>query len=203
VEEHEEDGEEEVSIEPGNRSSRFWMLWFWVLVLGSWFVDGGGAAAQSKQDLRILSCDGPFAPTMTPETLAAAFGEANVTTEDIGVGEGFFEKGTVLFSKSPQDRLEIHWRNENVQFRPRRIVVHAEKTRWRTANGFTIGTSLRTLERLNRRPFRLSGFAWDGGGGVRNWSGGVLDGQPHEGCLVSATLCKRSILRCPRSMSYI
>ena len=127
MEEHEKDGGEEVSIEPGNRGSRFWVLWFWVQVLGAWFVAGGGAAAQSKQDLRILSCDGPFAPTMTPETLAAAFGEANVSTEDIGVGEGFFEKGTVLFSKSPQDRLEIHWRNENVQPRPRLIVVQAEK----------------------------------------------------------------------------
>ena len=111
---------------------------FWVLVLGSWFVAGAGAVAQSKQDLRILSCDGPFAPTMTPATLAAVFGEANVTTEDIGVGEGFFEKGTVLFSQSPQDRLEIHWRDEHVQHTPRVIVVRAEKSRWKTADGLAI-----------------------------------------------------------------
>jgi hypothetical protein len=42
-------------------------------------------------------------------------------------------------------------------------------TKWRTAEGITIGTPLRELERFNRRPFRLAGFAVDGAGAVVSW----------------------------------
>jgi len=126
---------------------------------------------------------------MTPESrLAAAFGEQNVTAEDVPVGEGFFEKGTVLFSKSPEDRLVIRWRDEKVQHTPRLIVVREGKTRWKTVGGVTIGVSLHKLERLNRRPFRLSGFGWDYGGGVGNWSGGMLERQAQERCRLGVTL---------------
>ena len=168
------------------------MLRFWVPVLGSAVLvlcsTVAGVAGQSQRSARVLSCDGPFAPTMTAESLAAVFGQANVTTEDVHVGEGFFEKGTVLFSKSPEDRLEIHWRDEQVPNTPSFLKVRAERTRWRTAGGLTIGLHLRAVERLNRRPFRLSGFGWDYGGGVQNWSGGMLERVAGEGCQVSARL---------------
>ena len=125
---------------------------------------------------------------MTPQTLAIEFGPQNVTSEDISVGGGFFEKGTVLFPQSPDDRLQIHWRDENVQHTPRLIVVRAAMTRWKTPDGVTLGTSLQMLERLNRRPFRLRGFAWEGSGGVRNWSGGALDRHAEAGCEITVTL---------------
>src|SRR5688500_1318889 len=157
-----------MQIEPRTGGSRFWVLGFWVLVLGS---SSSSVAAQGRRDYRILSCDGPFAPTMTPQTLAAEFGSHNVTSEDIALGEGFFEKGTVLFSQSPQDRVQIHWADVEAQRNPQQIVIRTARTRWKTPDGVSIGTSLQLLERLNRRPFRLSGFAWDGGGGVRSWSG--------------------------------
>jgi len=171
-----------------NRSgSRFWVLRCWVVVLGSGFMCPG-ATAQTHRDDRILSCDGPLGPTMTPDTLADAFGKANVTLENIAVGEGFFEKGTVLFSESPEDRLLILWRNEQVQQGPRMAQTGSRTSRWRTSSGVLVGLDLRALERINRRPFRLSGFRWDNGGGVLSWSGGGLDRQLHQSCELGATL---------------
>jgi hypothetical protein len=73
------------------------------------WVHGSRRWAQSLEQRRILSCDGPFAPALIAETLAATFGPANITSEEIDVGEGASEPGTVLFSKSPLDRLEILW----------------------------------------------------------------------------------------------
>jgi hypothetical protein len=150
VEEYEEASEEEMSINRGLS----------VLCLGLWFcaIDG---AAYAQQNRRIISCDGPFAPETTPAKLAATFGAANVTTENIHVGEGDFEEGTVLFAKSPTDRLDILWTGGVTNGRPRHIVVRGEKSRWRTAGGLMLGASLHAVERLNRRPFRLLGFGWD------------------------------------------
>jgi len=175
-----------MSLEPGTGGSRFWVLGFWVLVLGSWFTGGEGAGAQSGEARRIISCEGPFAPTTTPEVLMAAFGAANVTTEDVHVGEGHFEEGTVLFSKSADERLEILWTGGITHGRPRDLFIRGEKSRWRTAGGLTLGASLHAVESLNRRPFRLLGFGWDYGGTTMRWSGGRLAEQADGPCRIRA-----------------
>ena len=162
------------------------MLGFWVLVLGSWFVGAERIGAQSGEARRVISCEGPFAPTTTPEVVAAAFGAANVTIDNIHVGEGHFEEGTVLFAKSADERLEILWTGGITHGRPRLIVVRGEKSLWRTARGLTLGTTLQAVERLNRRPFRLLGFGWDYGGTTMHWSGGRLAEQPDEPCRIRA-----------------
>jgi hypothetical protein len=185
VAEYEEVAEEEVSIEPRTGGSSFWVLGLWVLVLGSGLIRAE-TAAQSRRDYRILSCDGPFSPKMTPDTLRATFGAANVTTDDIQIGEGDVEKGTVLFPTSAEDRVEILWRDAKLQQDVRLIVVRGEKTRWKTAEGLTLGVGLRTIERLNRRPFRLLGFGWDYAGTTMSWSNGLLDNPKRAGCDIRA-----------------
>ncbi len=172
-------------VERRTGGSRFWVLGFWVLVLGSWFT-GADGAAQSGEARRIISCEGPFAPTTTPEVLAGAFGAANVTTENVHVGEGHYEEGTVLFSKLPDERLEILWTGGITHGRPRDLFIRGEKSRWRTAGGLTLGASLHAVERLNRRPFRLLGFGWDYGGTTMHWSGGLLDDRPDGPCRIRA-----------------
>ena len=162
------------------------VLWFCLLVLGSWFMGGERAGAQSGEARRIISCEGPFAPTTTPEVLAAAFGAANVTTENVHVGEGQYEEGTVLFSKLPDERLEILWTGGIAHGRPRDLFIRGEKSRWRTAGGLTLGATLHAVERLNRRPFRLLGFGWDYGGTTMDWSGGRLAEQPDGPCRIRA-----------------
>jgi hypothetical protein len=162
------------------------VLRFWVLVLGSGFGAAIGLGAQTRGDHRVLSCDGPLSPGMTPKSLAAAFGAANVTTADVHLGEGFFEKGTVLFSASPEDRVEILWTDEELQRDARMVVIRGDKSRWRTVDGLTVGVSLRMIERMNRRPFRLLGFGWDYGGTVMDWSKGLLDNAADGPCTIRA-----------------
>jgi hypothetical protein len=58
------------------------------------------------------------------------------------------------------------------------------KCRWRTGEGITIGTPLSKIEALNRRPFRLLGFAWDYGGTVVSWSDGALQRWAGSGRLI-------------------
>jgi len=167
--------------------SWFWVPGFWVLVLGSWFA-GTCIAAQNRPDYRILSCDGPLSPKMTPDSLKASFGAANVASDDIQVGEGDVEPGTVLFPTSAADRLEILWRDQKLQQDVRLVVVRGEKTRWRTTEGLTLGLSLRMVERLNRRSFRLLGFGWDYAGTTMSWSKGLLDKPKTGGCEIRARL---------------
>jgi hypothetical protein len=52
---------------------------------------------------------------------------------------------------------------------------HALKSLWKTRYGIGLGTSLKDLEKINRRPFRLAGFNWDYGGTVLSWSDGFLE----------------------------
>ena len=158
---------------------------YWVLILCFVFLTADGAA-QSGEARKIISCEGPFAPTTTPEVLAAAFGAANVTTESIHVGEGEFEEGTVLFSKVPEERLAILWTGGVTHGRPRDLFIRGEKSLWRTARGLTLGTTLQAVERLNRRPFRLLGFRWDYAGTTMSWSGGLLDDRPDAPCRIRA-----------------
>ena len=60
---------------------------------------------------------------------------------------------------------------------PSMIRWDGEKTLWHTEQGITLGTRLKELERLNGRPFTLTGFDWDYGGTVTNWNGGKLAEQ--------------------------
>ena len=157
-----------------------------VTVLSYSFAGAGGVLAQSGEARRIIACEGPFAPTATPDILAAAFGAANVTVEDIQVGEGQVEEGTVLFSKSADERLEILWTGGIAHGRVRHLVVRGEKSRWRTLRGLTLGASLQAVERLNRRPFRLLGFGWDYAGTTMDWSMGLLDSPSDGPCRIRA-----------------
>ena len=184
--EHEESAEEEVSIEPGTTGSRCWVLAAVIGILSGWFTGDSVAFAQSGEARRTISCEGPFAPTTTPEILAAAFGAANVAVENIHVGEGQFEEGTVLFPKSADERLEILWTGGITHGRPRHWFVRGEKSLWRTVRGLTLGTSLQAVERLNRRPFRLLGFGWDYAGTTMDWSNGLLDSASDGPCRIRA-----------------
>jgi hypothetical protein len=52
-------------------------------------------------------------------------------------------------------------------------------------NGIHIGSALAEVEKLNGKPFKLSGFDWDYGGHVRDWQGGALAKLQPGGCIVA------------------
>ena len=143
---------------------------------------GLAASAQAAQQGTALACTGPFARNATPESIARAFGAANVTSEEINAGEGEKEKITVLFAGDPAQRLEIFWQDNEGKRSIAQIRVGAGSA-WRTPQGLSVGMALADVEKINGKPFLLSGFGWEMGGTTRGWQDGKLQTQP-GGCFL-------------------
>jgi hypothetical protein len=143
----------------------------------------GGSAQQRRNSWTIfLGSTGPITASTTRQDLVAQYGEANVTDQDIDVGEGETEAGTVLFRDDPKRALSLVWNDPETKTIPKAAilrvsarVVRGSTTVWTTAHGISLGTSLRELERINGRSFTLLGFGWDYEGTVSSWNKGVLE----------------------------
>jgi hypothetical protein len=107
---------------------------------------------------------GKVTATTTREELDKLYGKENVKDEELHVGEGFYEKGTVLFPSDKLKRAEIFWQENQFGHKISLIRLNEEKSLWHTPEGITIGTPMKTLEKLNGGPFEMSGFGWDYGG---------------------------------------
>ena len=147
------------------------------------------AATQSLT--RLLSCEGPFRPDASADSLARHFGPRNVENANIDIGEGFRAPGTIIFGASPSDRLEVLWLDPSARQRPERVTARqptASRTvsHWRTPGGLALGMHLRDVERRNRGPFRLAGFGWDYGGTTISWDGGRLATEQPPACHMRA-----------------
>jgi hypothetical protein len=110
----------------------------------------------------------------TEADLIRIYGKENVTDGEINIGEGELERGTILYPNDPNRILHVIWKNPEMKTFPKRIQLTGESSRWKTVFNITLGTTLKELEQLNRRPFRLLGFGWDYSGTVYSWSDGVL-----------------------------
>jgi hypothetical protein len=121
---------------------------------------------------------GPITAGTTGADLRRMFGAGNVKDGPIDVGEGFEEPGTTVYATDASRALEIFWYDPETRARPARIHLcqrRARTCRWRTVSGITLGTNLKTLERLNGRAFLMSGFEWDYSGTVLSRQGGKLE----------------------------
>lgn len=106
--------------------------------------------------------------------LRRRFGNENVRTDTVWVGEGMFELGTMLYPADPHRRLAVQWADTVARARPEYVRLEDEHSIWRLHPGVGLGTSLRQLEELNAGPFDMYGFGWDYGGTVADWRGGRL-----------------------------
>jgi len=142
---------------------------------------GGAQQKKSSHDLwRIYANrEGGAITLQTSEAdLVRLYGRENVEDGDVYIGEGYSEPGTILFRHDPERRLEIIWKDHDERRFPRQIRTPLHESRrsvWKTSFGITIGTALLELERINRRPFILTGFGWDYGGTTISWRGGRLE----------------------------
>lgn len=136
-----------------------------------------GLAAPAVAQDQIVSCTGSFARDANHVALIKTFGATNVTFTELPFpAEGV--KGTVIFANDKAKRIEIMWKDEKARRHPRMVTFGPA---WRTAEGIKIETTLAAVERINGRPFTLSGFEHDNGGTVYSWKGGKLAKQP-GGC---------------------
>jgi hypothetical protein len=119
--------------------------------------------------------------TVSAELLARTFARNELREGDVEVGEGETRHGIMVFPNDPRRRLRIAWgKLPGVQ--PATWLMVDGESRWRGHQDIGLATDLRTLERLNGRPFILAGFDWDYGGTVLDWRGGHLAPTHTERC---------------------
>jgi len=118
---------------------------------------------------------------VSPALLARTFAPAELRDDAVEVGEGETRPGTVVFPDDPRRRLRVVWKDRAVLQSRIWLMVDAG-SRWRGYRDIGVGTDLRTLEKLNGRPFVLAGFDWDYGGTVVDWRGGTLAATATERC---------------------
>lgn len=144
-----------------------------------------GLASSGGRDASplVLSCEA-FPNSASLATVRTTFAVADVATDSVPLGavDGQMVPASVLFPRDPTRRIEIVWKDTVARRDPRFVRVAGGPTQWRTADGITIGTPLRELERLNGRPFHLAGFAFDAAGAVVSWNGGRLETPPWSSC---------------------
>ena len=105
--------------------------------------------------------------------LEKAYGVNNVRAIDVDVGEGMTEKGADIFPEDPKKKIEIIWKKKEKN--PSRIQITGKESLWKTRDGISLGTTLKHLEKLNGKPFVLTGFGWDYAGTIISWNDGNLE----------------------------
>jgi hypothetical protein len=117
---------------------------------------------------------------LTPETLVRRFGAENISTQIVRGPEDESYEATIVYAEDPTRQLEIVW--NDARSAPGAINVKYPGTQWRGAEGYTIGTPIAEIERINVMPFKLWGFGWDHGGWVSDWNVGTLSQSLVPGC---------------------
>lgn len=126
-----------------------------------------------------LSCSGAFARDTSHERLVKEFGARNVAFRTIDGAEGEKLKATVIYPNDDERRVEVIWWDEKGRRRPGSIRTSGQG--WTAPHALRVGMSMSEVERINGRPFALSGFGWDYGGAASDWKGGALASVP-GGC---------------------
>jgi hypothetical protein len=124
---------------------------------------------------------GAITPRTSESELQKIYGRKNVRSTEVNVGEGELEPGTIIYPDDPARTIEVIWKDARGRRHPKRIQLTGEKSVWRTRQGISLGTRLKELERINGRPFVLTGFSWDYAGTVVSWERGKLEKEFERG----------------------
>ena len=133
-----------------------------------------------------VTCAGAFAKDSNHLKLMQAFQPKNVEYGEVAGAGGSKLNATILFPKDPKLHLEVLWDNEAARSTTSLIVITGKST-WTGPKGLKLGLTLAALEKLNGKPFRLSGFDQPDGSAVIDWQGGALAALP-GGCKVGVKL---------------
>jgi hypothetical protein len=133
----------------------------------------GGASA------RQIACSGPFAKDSSHIRLAQVFGSQNVSFTEVDGPSNSKLMASVLFPKDPRRRLEVLWDN-NVTRTGTQVIAINGRSAWSAPHGLRLGHAIAAVEKLNRKPFKITGFGAEGAS-VADWEGGALASVP-GGC---------------------
>ena len=100
-------------------------------------------------------------------------------------GMGEYEN-TLLFPDS-KNEVEFVWEDDSIQYNKLQYIrLYKKDSDWKTKEGITIGTGLKKLEVLNKKPFSFYGFEWDYSGSI-DWENGYLSERNIYGNLAYPT----------------
>jgi len=155
---------------------------------------GGNAAAEPDGSVKPsrmpvpheIVCSGVFGPDSSHVKLAMAFQPKNVEFTQVDGSSGTRVMASVLFGKDAARRLEVWWSKSATRSDTHLIVING-RSDWSAPGAIRLGLTLPDLERLNGRPFMLSGFDTSNVATLSNWNGGELATLP-GGCKVGISL---------------
>lgn len=114
---------------------------------------------------------GPIKADTSEAQLIQMFGANSMVRSRHYLGTEKYEEVTRLFAGG-WATVQIHWADN---FRKiRHVIITGKYAPWRTRQGITIGTTLAELQKLNGKPFLISGFSHHFGGRVISWNNGKL-----------------------------
>ena len=88
--------------------------------------------------------------------------------------EGMGEYNNSLLFPDSKNEVEFVWRDDPLSFSGLLYFELAgQDTDWKTKEGITIGTGIKELEEINKKPFTFWGLEWDYSGMI-NWNDGHL-----------------------------
>lgn len=135
---------------------------------------GNGLSKSAKKEIVI---DFPLDSLLnfdSEKALKKVFG-ANVKRSIGYYPEGMGEYANTLLFPETKNEVEFVWEDDSAHFcKLAYISIAGQQTDWKTKEGITIGTRLKELEKLNKKPFTFYGFDWDYSG-LTSWEDGHLD----------------------------
>ena len=137
-----------------------------------------------------MTCGGTFVKDTTHLKLAIKYDSRNIVFGEVDGPDGTKIKATILYPNESKRRLEVIWNNDAARTDLSMVVINGQ-SQWTAPKGLKLGTPLAALEKINGRPFKLSGFDADGSASVLGWEGGALTSLP-GGCKVGVRLAADS-----------
>jgi hypothetical protein len=144
------------------------------------------AAPKPSGATRSVACSGVFAKDSSHLKLAQAFEAKNIDFGAVAGPDGTSLNASILYGSDPKRRLEVLWQNEAARSDVSLIVITGQ-SQWSAPKGLRLGLALAALEKLNGKPFKLSGFDQPDGGSALDWQDGALAALP-GGCKVGIRL---------------
>jgi hypothetical protein len=134
----------------------------------------------------VIACSGIFGPDSSHAKLAMAFRSRNVAFTQVDSSSGAKVMASVLFDKDPKQRLEVWWSKPANRSQTHLIVINGQSD-WIAPGELHLGLTLAELERLNGKPFKLTGFDKNKITTAADWDGGQLS-TLSGGCKIGISL---------------
>ena len=127
---------------------------------------------------RTIACSGAFGKDSSHIRLAQEFGTQNIAFAEVEGPNNTKLMASVVFPKDPQRRIEVLWRNNTSRTGLQVIAING-KSGWSAPRGLRLGMQLAAIEKINGKPFTITGFGTEGAS-TADWQGGALSKLPGD-----------------------